>query len=182
MSLPIALLALMIILVLVIFMALLWYSKTAYRDLQPEVDQLLGNLSPSELEPPATLVKLILRLQEDAFAHVVCRSVIVYLDGDDADASVMQPRVLLWRYLLPKRLGRKLMLALYVHFLPFEGGRGLMYGSMHYFDKAPEDLSDDECLALYATSLAPNRYSPTRNVEELNAQCRRYAWVLREPG
>lgn len=181
MSLPLALLTLMIIVVLVILVALLWYSKTAYGDSQTEVDQLLASLSPGELEPPATLVKLILRLQEDAFTHVVCRDVIGHLEGSDGDIQPMQLRVLLWRYLLPKRIGRKLMLALYAHFMSFEGGRGMTYGARHYFDKAPADLSDDECLALYVTSLAPSRYSPTRNEEELDAQCRRYAWVLRDP-
>ncbi|MEM8560708.1 MAG: transglycosylase domain-containing protein [Pseudomonadota bacterium] len=180
MSLPLALFALMIAFVLVALVALFWYCKTAYFDLQPEVDRLLKRLNPSELEPPAALVKLVLRLQEDAFTHIVCRKVIVHLEGDDADAQVMQARVLLWRYLLPKRLGRKLMLALYMHFLPFEGGRGLIHGSKHYFNKTPEDLSEEECLALYVTSLAPGRCSPTRNPEELDAQCRRYAWVLRD--
>jgi membrane carboxypeptidase/penicillin-binding protein PbpC len=71
----------------------------------------------------------------------------------------------IWTALLPRRLGPEKLFLLYCHYLPFEDGHGLTYGSEKYFQTKPADLTTDQALVLLVISRSPRAHSPSRHPE-----------------
>jgi membrane carboxypeptidase/penicillin-binding protein PbpC len=73
------------------------------------------------------------------------------------------------------------MLALYAHFMQFEGGRGLTYGAEHYYGSLPSELSDREALELFVISKSPAENSPSKNPGRFRSEVERLSILLAEP-
>lgn len=74
-----------------------------------------------------------------------------------------------WSALLPLRLNQSDLVALYAHYMPFEGGSGVAFGSRKYFGKRPSELSLQEAAGLVAISRSPRMNSPHRNPRRFQA-------------
>jgi len=73
----------------------------------------------------------------------------------------------IWTVLLRWHFSKTQRLALYCHYLPFEGGKGFERASKFYFQKQPDALDLDELATIVAVGRAPATNSPTRHPERL---------------
>ncbi len=154
---------------MIVLLAFSFYAETQFYAYQDDVDALLASLPAAEAEPPQVVREVVPKVEGRGVAARVSNSLVAQLLDGDGRPEVRREANLLWSTLLPLRLEDREMLALYGHFLPFEGGRGLNYGARAYFDKAPGELTADEVLGLVAIARAPKANSPTAAPERYQA-------------
>lgn len=139
----------------------------------PRVDRILATLPIGEVMRPPAFDRLVLELDRQRYPAWVARSLVAQPGSERPQPAAWHSRNLAWRLVLPLRYREEERLALYAHFLPFEGGSGLAYGARRYFAKSPAELSDEEILQLLVISRSPSLYSPTRNPGRLAGEVRR---------
>jgi hypothetical protein len=145
----------------------------------PEVDRLVRELPPEEANPPQVIRDLVPRLNPNFRSFVISKLVGQF--SGPIRMSAWHARNFIWLQLLPHRLTQHEMLALYSHFMPFEGGSGLAYGARHYFGKVPAQLTELEALELFVISVSPSGNSPTQNPERFKAAVERFRARLGTP-
>ena len=145
------------------------------------VDSILRQLPPEEASPPGVITGPISKLHTNGFEFFVTRSLVSEFYQQPPRMLDWHLRNFVWLQLLPRRLNRTELLGLYVHFMQFEGGRGLVYGAHHYYGKAPHQLTEREALELFVISQDPHGYSPTENPERFRAAVERFAERLGAP-
>jgi hypothetical protein len=147
----------------------------------PAVDAIVRELSDEELSPAAAVTQTISKLANPGLESFVARSLIGELHPQPVRMLHWHLRGFLWANLLPHHLTDTEMLGLYLHFMQFEGGRGLIYGAGHYYGKVPAELTEREVLELFAISVSPSANSPTHNPERFKAAVERLQARLGAP-
>jgi hypothetical protein len=145
------------------------------------VDSVLATLPQGEARPPADFTRVVFALDADSFESWVARSFVVDTCPDGAPVLEWHARNAIWGALLPRRLSQEQLVSLYAHYLQFEGGRGLTYGSQRYFSQDPESLTKRQIVELLVISRAPGFYSPTKNRDRLDQAVERAMTQLARP-
>jgi len=147
----------------------------------PAVRELVAALPAEEASPPEPYLLTVSKLEPKRFVLLPARGLLARFYP--APLSAMRWNVLFftWYQLLPLSLPRDELLALHAHFLPLEGGQGLLYGARHYYGKAPAQLSAREVLELLAIARSPGANSPTANPERFRRAVERLATQLGAP-
>lgn len=132
-----------------------------------------------QARPPAGVVDVVITVEGDYATAWVARSLVAETQDENMRMLEWHLAGALWWAWLSATLENAEIVALYAHYLPFEGGTGLAYGAQRYFGKAPGDLTLDEVLGLVAIARASARNSPERAPERYLEEVERLRLLYR---
>jgi hypothetical protein len=115
-----------------------------------------------ELSPAA--VNVFHKLQGQQMPWLVSVGLLAELAPEQVRMAEWHARGAVWKQLLPLRLSDAELLALYVHYMPFDGGRGVEFASRKYFGKLASELTVEDAVGLVIISSHPNT-SPDANAK-----------------
>jgi hypothetical protein len=147
----------------------------------PAVRELVAALPAEEARPPQHYVLTVTRLEPKRFALLPARGLLARFYPAPLSNTRWHVLFFTWYQLLPLSLSHDELLALHAHFLPLEGGQGLVYAARHYYSKVPAQLSAREVLELLAIAQSPSANSPTGNPERFRRAVERLATQLGAP-
>jgi transglycosylase-like protein len=145
------------------------------------VETVLATLPSAEANPPEAFARAVHALDADSYSSWVARSFVAETAPTRSRMLEWHLRNLIWSALLPRNFSQEQLLALYAHFLQFEGGRGLVYGARQRFSQDPAALTLRQFVELLVISRAPSVYSGAENRGRLDSQVERQMARLNVP-
>lgn len=155
------------VVILLVALPLAYFVITRYvvyqGDVTRVVERVMAMAGAGPLSPAAADV--IVKLRRDEMPYAVSVALLSELAPSPVRMGTWHARGALWEALLPLRLSDEEMLALYSHYLPFEGGQGIAFGARTYFGKPAASLSAEEAIGLLVISARPAHNAPQVNPE-----------------
>jgi len=148
-------------------------TYVAYFRFADRIAGLVREIPEHERHTPLAFKQALARVHPDGvvpFAVMYLVAEVAKPGGELANGLLEE----LWQRLVPWQLSPDDLLAVYVHSMPFEHGRGLTYGADYYFSKNPEALTYRESIALLVVAQAPRSLSPQNHPERFAEAVRRY--------
>jgi hypothetical protein len=159
---------------------LLYYEVHDFRPYLPQIQAVYASMDPEDRMPPDNVQTFVWKVDGDTVDGFVSTRLLGELRGPMRMSawhyhSFMLVWMLRWHFSKSQRL------ALYCHYLPYEGGRGFTNAANFYFGRQPDALSADELATVVAVGRAPHMNSPTLHPERLEATKKKLLSAYEKP-
>ena len=159
-----------------------WLVYSRFWRYQTSVDQIRRSLPRDERSMSREAANVIKTLEAQGMPWIVSRNILADVAPEPVPISEWQVRGMIWESLLPRRLSNEEITVLYAHYMQFEGGSGLAFGSQKYFGTSPRQLTADQAIQLCVIAHSPKRYSPSHHPEAFSSAVARYRAKYRTAG
>src|SRR5437870_13200906 len=110
-----------------------WLVYSRFWRYQNSVDQIRRSVPRDERSMSREAANVIKRLDAQGMPWIVSRNILADVAPGPVPMSEWHVRGVIWEYLLPRRLSSDELTVLYAHYMQFESGSGLAFGSQKYF-------------------------------------------------
>jgi hypothetical protein len=145
---------------------ILYYEVHDFRPYLPRIEAIYAGMDPEDRTPPDNVQDFVSKVEGSTYTSIASRSLLFELRGpmrmsDWHYHSAMLELMLRWHF------SKAQIVALYCHYLPYEGGSGFTKASNFYFGKQPDALNLDELATIVAVGLNPHSNSPQKHPDHL---------------
>jgi hypothetical protein len=145
---------------------ILYYEVHDFRPYLPQIQAIYASMDPEDRNPPENVQDFVSKVEGRTYASFASRSLLIKLRGPMRMGawhyhSAMLELMLRWHFSKPQ------IMALYCHYLPYEGGSGFNKASNFYFGKQPDALNLGELATIVAVGLNPHSNSPKKHPDHL---------------
>ena len=159
-----------------------WLVHSQFWRYQKAVDQIRQSVPRDERSMSREAADVIQTVEAQGMPWIVSRSILADVAPRPVRMSEWHVRGAIWECLLPRRLSKEELTVLYAHYMQFEGGTGLAFGSQRYFGISPRQLTADQAIELCVIADSPGLHSPFRHPEAFRSAVARYRAKYRTAG
>jgi Transglycosylase len=151
----------------------LFYEVHDFRPYLPRIEAIYASMDPEDRQPPDNVRTFVWKVDGDMVDGFTSSELLAELRERPMRMSAWHYHSFMLGWMIRWHFSKLQRLALYCHYLLYEGGRGFTSAANFYFRKRPDTLSADELATIVAVGRAPRMNSPTRHPERLEVTKKR---------
>jgi hypothetical protein len=155
-----------------VVLLLLFYEARDFRPYLPRIEAIYASMAPEDRRPPDNVQTFVWKVDADSVDGFGSSRLLNEVRGP-MRMSAWHYHSFMLGWMIRLHFSKLQRLALYCHYLPYEGGRGVTNAANFYFGKQPDTLSAEELAIIVAVGRAPRMNSPTRHPERLEVTKKR---------